>query len=90
MLITRFLSVILVGFTVLALPSRAQGEFNLFRLLFNNTIVTFPKVRTTPLSSITNRHIKQSFHVFQFNCYSYFRHPIDFFEIKRKIQFFSA
>ena len=50
MLITRLLSVILVGFTVLVLPRSAQGEFNLFRLLLSNTIVAFPKVRTIPFS----------------------------------------
>ena len=50
MLITSFLSVILVGFTVLVLPRSAQGEFNLFRLLLSNTIVAFPKVRTIPFS----------------------------------------
>ena len=50
MLITSFLSVILVGFTVLVLPRSAQGEFNLFRLLLSDTIVTFPKVRTIPFS----------------------------------------
>ena len=50
MLITRFLSIILVGFTVLVLPRSAQGEFNLFRLLLSNTIVAFPKIRTIPFS----------------------------------------
>ena len=50
MLITSFLSVILVGFTVLVLPRSAQGEFNLFRLLLSNTIVAFPEIRTTPFS----------------------------------------
>ena len=50
MLITRLLSVILVGFTVLVLPRSAQGEFNLFRLLLSNTIVAFPKIRTIPFS----------------------------------------
>ena len=46
----RFLSVILVGFTFLLLPRSAHGEFNLFRLLLSDTIVTFPKVRTIPFS----------------------------------------
>ena len=50
MLITRFLSVILVGFTVLVLPRSAQGEFNLFRLLLSNTIAAFPEIRTIPFS----------------------------------------
>ena len=50
MLITRLLSVILVGFTVLVLPRSAQGEFNLFRLLLSNTIVAFPEIRTIPFS----------------------------------------
>ena len=35
---------------LLVLPRSAQGEFNLFRLLLSNTIVAFPKVRTTPFS----------------------------------------
>ena len=50
MLITRFLSIILVGFTVLVLPNSAQGEFNLFRPLLSNTIVAFPEIRTIPFS----------------------------------------
>ena len=50
MLITRFLSIILVGFTVLVLPRSAQGECNLFRLLLSNTIVAFPEIRTIPFS----------------------------------------
>ena len=50
MLITRLLSVILVGFTVLVLPRSAQGEFNLFRLLLSNAIAAFPEIRTIPFS----------------------------------------
>ena len=50
MLITRFLSIILVGFTVLVLPRSAQGEFNLFRLLLSNAIAAFPEIRTIPFS----------------------------------------